>query len=95
MVSHNIKGVKKLKRENSANVGRKIVETIEFEEAEAKKLELVRRSMGLKQNTEVIKALICEKCDEIKRLEEKRRKRQIEEAKAMEWLEKGKYTCPM
>jgi hypothetical protein len=91
----NIKEVKKLNNEYSANVGRKTVETIEFEEAEAEKLELVRKHMGLKQNGEVIKALICEKCDEIKLLEEKQRKRQIEEAKAMECLEKGEYKCPM
>jgi hypothetical protein len=51
--------------------------------------------MGLKQNREVIRALICEKCDEIKLLEEKQRKRQIEEAKAMACLEKGEYKCPM
>jgi hypothetical protein len=91
----NIKEVKKLNNEYSANVGRKTVETIYFEEAEAEKLELVRKHMGLKQNREVIRALICEKCDEIKLLEEKQRKRQIEEAKAMECLEKGEYKCPM
>jgi len=91
----NIKEVKKLKKEYPANVSRKIVEMIEFEEAEAEKLELVKRHMGLKQNREVIKALICEKCDEIKLLEEKKRKRQIEEAKVMECLEKGEYKCPM
>jgi hypothetical protein len=91
----NVKEVKKLNNEYSANVGRKIVETIEFEEAEAEKLQLVRKHMGLKQNREVIRALICEKCDEIKLLEEKQRKRQIEEAKAMECLEKGEYKCPM
>jgi hypothetical protein len=51
--------------------------------------------MGLKQNKEVIKALICEKCDEIKLLEEKKHQRQIEEAKAMECLKKGEYKCPM
>ena len=70
-------------------------ETIYFEEAKAEKLELVKKHMGLKQNREVIRALICEKCDEIKLLEEKKRKRQIEEAKAMECLEKGEYKCPM
>jgi len=89
------KEVKKLKKEYPANVGRKIVEMIEFEEAEAEKLELVKRHMGLKQNREVIKALICEKCDEIKLLEEEQSKRQMEEAKAMECLEKGEYKCPM
>jgi hypothetical protein len=87
--------VKKLKKEYPANVGRKIVEMIEFEEAEAEKLELVKRHMGLKQNREVIKALICKKCDEIKLLEEEQRKRQMEEAKAMKCLEKGEYKCPM
>jgi hypothetical protein len=91
----NIKEVKKLSNEYSANVGRKTVETIEFEEDETEKLELVRRHMGLKENKEVIRALICEKCDEIKLLEERQRKRQIEEAKAMECLEKGEYKCPM
>ena len=91
----NIKKVKKLNNEYPANVGKKTVETIYFEEAEAEKLELVRKHMGLEQNGEVIRALICEKCDEIKLLEEKQRKQQIEEAKAMECLEKGEYKCPM
>jgi long-subunit acyl-CoA synthetase (AMP-forming) len=91
----NIKEVKKLKKEYPANVDGKIVEMIDFEEAEAEKLELVKRHMGLKQNKEVIKALICEKCDDIKLTEEKQRKQQIEDAKAMEYLEKGEYKCPM
>jgi hypothetical protein len=91
----NNKEVKKLKKEYPANVGRKTVEVIDFEEAEAEKLELVKRYMGLKQNREVIKALICEKCDDIKLIAEKQRKRQIEEAEAMEYLEKGEYKCPM
>jgi dsRNA-specific ribonuclease len=51
--------------------------------------------MGLKQNKEVIKALISEKCDDIRLTEEKQHKRQIEEAKAMDYLEKGEYKCPM
>jgi hypothetical protein len=84
-----------LKKEYPANVGRKTVEVIDFEEAEAEKLELVKRHMGLKQNKETIKALIFEKCDDIKLTEEKQRKRQIEETRAMEYLEKGTYTCPM
>jgi hypothetical protein len=91
----NIKEVKYLNNEYAADMGRKIVETVYFEEAEAEKLELVRKHMGLKQNREVIKALICEKCDEIKLLEERQRKRQIEEEKAKECLEKGGYKCPM
>lgn len=87
--------MKKLRNENPANAGRKIVESIYLEEAEAQKLEVVRKHMGMRQNSEVIKTLICEKCDEIKLLEEKQRRRQIEEAKAIECLEKGEYKCPM
>jgi long-subunit acyl-CoA synthetase (AMP-forming) len=87
--------VKKLSKEYPAKEGGKMVEVIDFEEAEAEKLELIKRSMGLKQNKEAIKALIYEKCDDIKRAEEKQRKRQIEEAGSMEYLEKGEYACPM
>jgi long-subunit acyl-CoA synthetase (AMP-forming) len=90
-----VKEVKKLSKRYPASVGGRTIETIEFEKADAEKLELVKRHMGLKQNKEVIKALICAKCDEIKLLEEKKRKRQIDEAKAMECLEKGRYKCPM
>ena len=86
--------MKKLK-EYPANAGGKTVEMIDFEEAEIEKLELVKRHMGLKQNKEVVKALIFEKCDDIKLTEEKQRKQQIGEAKAMEYLEKGEYKCPM
>lgn len=49
----NIKEVKKLNKEYPANLSRKTVEMIEFEEAEAKKLELVKRHIGPKQNREV------------------------------------------
>jgi hypothetical protein len=87
--------VKKLSKEYPANAGRKIVEVMDFEEAETEKLELIKRHMGLKKNKEVIKALIAEKCDDIKLTEEKQRKRQIEEDRTMEYLEKGEYTCPM
>jgi hypothetical protein len=87
--------VKKLSKEYPANVGRKIVEVIDFEEAETEKLELIKRHFGLKHNKEAIKALIAEKCDDIKLTEEKQRKRQIEEARTMEYLEKGEYYCPM
>jgi hypothetical protein len=87
--------VKKLENKYPAKVGKKLVEVIDFEETEAEKLELVKRHMGIQQNKEAIKALIFEKCDDIKLAEEKQRKRQIEEAKAMECLEKGEYKCPM
>ena len=87
--------VKKLSKEYPANVGRKIVEVMDFEEAETEKLELIKRHFGLKHNKEAIKALIAEKCDDIKLTEEKQRKRQIEEARIMEYLEKGEYACPM
>jgi hypothetical protein len=86
--------VKKLKKK-PVNNGRKTVEVIDLEEAEAEKLERVKRHIGLKQNKEAIKALIVEKCDAIKLTEEKKRKQQIDEAKAMENLEKGEYACPM
>ncbi len=68
---------------------------IDFEDAEAEKFEVVKKYMGLKQNTEVIRALISEKYNELKALEEKRRLQRIREAEAMEWLEKGDYKCPM
>jgi hypothetical protein len=87
--------VKKLNKKYPVKGGRKTVEMVDFDEAEAEKLELVKRHMGLKQNKEAIKALIFEKCEEIKLAEEKQRKKQIEEDKAMEYLEKGKYTYPM
>jgi len=51
---------------------------IDFEETEVEKLEFVKSHMGLKQNREVIRALIFEKCDDIRLTEEKQRKRQIE-----------------
>jgi hypothetical protein len=86
----NIEEVKKLNKEYPVKGGRKTVEMVDFDEAEAEKLELVKRHMGLKQNKEAIKALIFEKL-----AEEKQRKRQIEEDKAMEYLEKGEYTYPM
>ena len=94
LLSRSIEEVKKLKQ-NTANVGRKIVEMIDFEETDVENLEFVKSNMGLKQNREVIRALIFEKCDDIRLTEEKQRKRQIEEAKAMEYLEKGDYKCPM
>jgi hypothetical protein len=73
----------------------KIPIRINFENAETEKFEVVKRYMGLKQNTEVIRALISEKYNEIMILEEKRRLQRIREAEALEWLEKGKYKCPM
>ena len=68
---------------------------INFEDADAERFEVVKKHMGLKQNTEVIRALISEKYNEIKFQEEKRRLQRIKEAEAMEWLEKGEYKCPM
>ena len=79
----------------STNVGRKIVEVIDFEGDETEKLELIKRYFGLKHNKEAIKALIAEKCDDIKLTDEKQRKRQIEEARTMDYLEKSEYKCPM
>ena len=74
---------------------RKIPIRMDFEAAEVEKFETVKRYMGLKQNTEVIRALISQKYNEIRALEEKQRLQRIREAEAMEWLEKGEYKCPM
>jgi hypothetical protein len=82
-------------KDKSSQGGGKLVEVIDFEEADSENLELLKRHFGLKNNKEAIKALIAEKCDTIRLAEEKERKRQIDEAKALEWLEKGDYTCPM
>jgi hypothetical protein len=49
--------------------------------------------MGLKQNKEVIKALVLEKFGEIKLAEENLRKQQIAEAKAMDYSKH--FTCPL
>jgi 2-methylcitrate dehydratase PrpD len=81
--------VQKLKLE------KKIPIRIDFEDAEAEKFEVVKHYMGLKQNTEVIRALISEKYNALKALEEKRHLQRIREAEAMEWLEKGEYKSPM
>jgi hypothetical protein len=90
-----LKRGEKALEENSPRVGGKIVEVIGFEEAGIEKLELLKRHFGVKQNKEVIEALIAEKCAAIKLAEEQDRKRQIDEARTMEYLEKGEYTCPM
>ena len=74
---------------------KKIPIRINFEGDEAEKFEVVKKHIGLKQNTEVIRALIVGKYNEIRALEEKRRLQRIKEAEAMEWLEKGEYKCPM
>ena len=74
---------------------RKVPIGIDFEEAEAEKFNTVKKYMGLKQNTEVVRALISEKYNEIQLFEQKRQAQFLKEAKAMEWLEKGEYKCPM
>jgi len=74
---------------------KKVPIRIDFEDAEADKFKTVKQFMGLKQNTEVIRALLTEKFHEIQ-LHEQRQRAQLEkEAKAMDWLEKGEYKCPM
>lgn len=89
------KGGEKRLREKSSQAGEKIIVLIKFEEDEVGKLEVLKRHFGLKQNKEAIKALITEKCAAIKLAEEQAHRRQIEEAKAMEWLEKGEYSSPL
>lgn len=73
---------------------KKIPIRIDFEDAEAEKFKVIKKYMGLKQNTEVIRALISEKYNELKALEEKRRLQQIREAEAMEWLKKANTNVP-
>lgn len=74
---------------------RKVPIRIDFEEAEAEKFRTIKKYMGLKQNTEVVRALISEKYNEIKLLEQRRQAQLAREAEAMEWLTKGEYKCPM
>ena len=74
---------------------RKVPIRIDFEKTEAEKFNAVKEYLGLKQNTEVIRALISEKYNEIQLSEQRRRAQLAKEAKAMEWLEKGEYKCPM
>jgi len=68
---------------------------IDFEGAEAEKFRVVKQHLGLKQNTEVIRVLISEKYNEVQLLEQRRKAQLAKEARAMEWLEKGEYKCPM
>ena len=74
---------------------RKVPIRIDFKGAEAEKFRTVKKYLGLKQNTEVIRALISEKYNEIQSLEQRRQAQLAKEAKAMEWLKKGEYKCPM
>ena len=83
------------KMRQKAFLKKRIPIRINFEDTDAERFEVVKKHMGLKQNTEVIRALISEKYNEIKFQEEKRRLQRIKEAEAMEWLEKGEYKCPM
>ena len=74
---------------------RRVPIRIDFEEEEVEKFNTVKNYMGLKQNTEVIRALISEKYNEIQLTKQRRQAQLTKEAKAMEWLEKGEYKCPM
>ena len=68
---------------------------IDFEGADVEKFQTVKRYLGLKQNTEVVRALISEKYNGILLLEQKREAQRTREARAMKWLEKDEYKCPM
>jgi hypothetical protein len=68
---------------------------IDFDGDDAERFQYVKKYLGLKQNTEVIRALISGKYNEIQLLEQKRKAQLARENKVMEWLEKGKYNCPM
>ena len=80
-----------MKKQNPLKDGGTTVEAIDFEKAEAEKLELIKKHMGLKQNKDVIKALVLEKFGEIKLAEENLRKQQIAEAKAIDYAKH--FTC--
>ena len=68
---------------------------INFDGVTAEKFEVVKRHLGLRQNTEVVRALLSEKYNDIKAREEQQRRQQIREAEALKWLETGEYKCPM
>ena len=68
---------------------------INFDGVAAEKFEVVKRHLGLKQNTEVVRALLSEKYNEIRTREEQQRRQQIREAEALKWLETGEYKSPM
>ena len=74
---------------------RKVPIRIDFEGGEAEKFRTVKKYMGLRQNTEVVRALISEKYNEIQLLEQRRQAQLAKETKAMEWLRKNEYKCPM
>jgi hypothetical protein len=82
-------------KDKLSQAGGKIIEMIDFEKADIEMLEILKKNFGVKQNKQVIKALIAEKCNIIKLTEEEERKQQVKEEKAMEYLAKGEYTCPM
>ena len=67
---------------------------INFDGAASEKFEVVKNYLGLKQNTEVVRALLPEKYNEIKVREEQQRRQRIREAEALQWLETGEYKCP-
>ena len=87
--------MKKISKELAGVAGGKVVVTISFEETDIENLALLKKHMGFEQSKDVVKALIVAKCDEIKLEEEKWHTQQIEEARVMEYLEKGDYKCPM
>jgi hypothetical protein len=84
-----------MKMVEKVSVLRRVPIRIDFEEEEVEKFNTVKNYMGLKQNTEVIRALISEKYNEIQLIKQRRQAQLTKEAKAMEWLEKGEYKCPM
>jgi len=74
---------------------KKIPIRLDFEGEEAEKFVAVKKWLGLKQNTEVVRAVIFEKYNEMKRLEKERIEQRIREEEAMRWLEHGEFKCPM
>lgn len=74
---------------------KKVPIRVDFDGEDAERFQYVKKYLGLKQNTEVIRALISGKYNEIQVLVQKRKAQLTRESKAVEWLEKGKYNCPI
>ena len=78
--------MKRLKRKQFVKES-KILEKVDFEEAEVEKLEFAKKHTGSKTNKEVIKALIFQKFEENKLEEVNLAKQRIAGEKAMAYLE--------
>ena len=74
---------------------RKVPIRMDLEGDDAERFRYVKKYSGLKQNTEVMRMLISGKYNEIQHLIQEQKAQLAKEDKALEWLESGKYKCPM